>query len=153
MQSLSGHIIQATSAMDDPVFKGASIFITEHNEKGAIGFVFNKPSGRHLNELEEFKHCKPTPLYDGGPMDKEHIFFVHIRPDLIEEGTSIGNSIYSGGNFSQAIADLNEGSISTNQIKLFIGYCGWNTNELETEIAEGSWQVTNTPPQEVFKSF
>lgn len=152
MQSLSGHIIQATSEMDDPVFKGASIFITEHNEKGAIGFVFNKPLGRFLNDLEEFKHCKPIPLYDGGPVDKEHLFFLHTRPDLIEDGTAISNGIYAGGNFNQAIAGLNDESICTNQVCLFTGYCGWNTDELEAEIAEGSWKLINTPPTVIFIS-
>ncbi|MFZ9301374.1 MAG: YqgE/AlgH family protein [Chitinophagaceae bacterium] len=24
---------------------------------------------------------------------------------------------------------------------LFIGYCGWNQDELEKEIEEGSWEV------------
>ncbi|RTL60579.1 MAG: YqgE/AlgH family protein [Sphingobacteriales bacterium] len=153
MQSLHGHIIKATPSMDDPFFTGASIFITEHDEKGAAGFVFNKPSGHFLNQLEEFKHCKSIPLYEGGPVDKEHIFVIHIRPDLIEEGTPISNGIYLGGNFSQAISALGEGAISTSQIKLFIGYCGWNTGELEAEIAESNWQLTPALPQEVFNNY
>jgi putative transcriptional regulator len=150
MQSLCGHIIQALPSMDDPVFKGTVVFIIEHNEKGAAGFVFNKPSGRYLNQLEEFKNCKPVPLYEGGPVDKEHLYFLHLRPDLIEEGKAIKDGIYLGGNFNQAIEALNKGSIETTQLKLFIGYCGWDANELEAEVAEGSWMIPAIFTENIF---
>ena len=35
-------------------------------------------------------------------------------------------------------------------IKIFIGYCGWNTSELEAEIAEGSWLVTDESIDQIF---
>jgi putative transcriptional regulator len=36
------------------------------------------------------------------------------------------------------------------QIKLCIGYCGWNANELEAEIEEGSWIITKANVSIVF---
>ena len=40
--------------------------------------------------------------------------------------------------------------INVKKVRLFIGYCGWNAGELEAEIEEGSWQVTNAPVDLVF---
>ncbi len=71
----AGIFLKSTSQLDDTFFEKTQVFITEYNEKGAIGFVVNRPFSRTFNELEEFKHSKPIPLYDGGPVDQEHLFY------------------------------------------------------------------------------
>lgn len=138
----AGTFINSTSLLDDSFFEKSVILITESNEKGAMGFVVNKLFPRQLNELEEFKEAIPFPLYDGGPVDREHIFFVHQRPDLITGGTLVAGNIYLGGDFKQAILHLNSKAITGKDIKLFIGYCGWDNQELDSEIEEGSWLVS-----------
>lgn len=145
-----GTFLFSMPSLDDLNFEKVVIFITEHNEKGALGFVINKLFPRRLNELVEFKNSIPVPLYAGGPVEKEHIFFLHRRPDLIEQSIPVTASIYMGGNFKQAVEKMNSGVISPGDFKSFIGYCGWNDNELEEEIAEGSWLVINTPVETVF---
>jgi putative transcriptional regulator len=138
----AGTILKSTALLNDTIFEGTTILITEYNEKGAMGFVINKLFDRKLNELEEFKHIIPFPLHDGGPVDREHLFFIHQRPDLIKEGTLVHKSIYFGGDFKTAVQLINERTITQKDIKIFIGYCGWDANELEAEIAEGSWEVS-----------
>lgn len=151
MQLRAGLFLKSTAALnDDTVFSGVIMLITEYNAKGALGFVLNKPFGRSLNELDEFKYSPYFALYEGGPVDQEHLFFVHRRPDLIEEGTSVGSGIYYGGNFSQAVTAINDNSLTTNDIKIFVGYCGWDAGELDAEIAEGSWSIIEGAPEMVF---
>lgn len=139
----AGKFLNSTALLDETFFEKTQVFITEHNEKGVIGFVFNIPFPNRFNELEEFKHSMPFPLYDGGPVDQEHMFFVHQRPDLIKDGTPVTGNICVGGDFEDAVRLINNKTISEKDIKLFIGYCGWNDQELEAEIAEGSWVVSN----------
>jgi putative transcriptional regulator len=31
--------------------------------------------------------------------------------------------------------------LSADEVKIFVGYCGWDAGELESEIEEGSWEV------------
>ena len=150
MQSKTGILLTGSASLDDPNFDEAVIFITEHNEKGATGFVGNKLFARKLNELVAFEDSPPFPLYDGGPMDKEHLFFIHRRPDLITGGTPVTDSIYFGGNFQQAVAHINERSLLQNDIKIFVGYCGWDFGELEEEIKEGSWIVSDAEIETIF---
>jgi putative transcriptional regulator len=152
MKINAGILLTSAPSLEDPNFDEAIIFITEYNEKGAMGFVVNKLFGRKLNELVEFKDSPPFPLYDGGPMDKEHLFFVHRRPDLITGGTPVTDSVYLGGNFKQAIAHINDRSIHQKEIKIFIGYCGWHFNELEEEVEEGSWRVAGATAETIFSS-
>ncbi len=139
----AGTFLQGTSLLNDSFFEQALIFITEYNDKGAMGFVINKLFPRKFNELEEFKTSIPFPLHDGGPVDREHLFFIHRRPDLIRDGMPISGNICLGGDFKEAVRLINNSTITGKDIRLFIGYCGWDDQDLETEIAEGSWQETN----------
>lgn len=152
MKITSGTILKSTPLTNDANFEQVIIFITEHNEKGAMGFVINKKFSRALNELEEFKQSIPFPLYDAGPMEKEQLYFVHRRPDLIEGGILIANTVYLGGNFKQAVAHLKSKTINATEIKIFIGYCGWDFNQLEEELTEGSWIIDDAPEQNIFNT-
>jgi putative transcriptional regulator len=76
---------------------------------------------------------------DGGPVDREHLFVLHKRPDLIDGGEQIPNGLYLGGNMEQVIEAINTKDANPQEIQLFIGYCGWDVGELDAEVEEGSW--------------
>ena len=135
----AGMYLKSSNALNGSFFEHTTILIVEHNEKGTIGFVTNKSFGKSLHELIEFNHSKPFPLMDGGPVDRDHLFVLHNRPDLIEGGKQIPNGFYFGGNMEQVIEAINTGAAGEQEIQVFIGYCGWDEGELEAELEEGSW--------------
>jgi putative transcriptional regulator len=135
----AGIYIKSTALLIGSCFEDTTILIVEHNEAGSTGFVTNKFFGKSLHDLIEFNHSKPFPLMDGGPVDRAHLFVLHKRPDLIEGGKQLTNDLYLGGNMEQVIEVINTGAINQREIQLFIGYCGWDKGELETEVEEGSW--------------
>lgn len=138
----TGTIITATDLLKDTFFENATLLVTEYNDKGAMGFVINKRFSRSLNELEEFKHSPAFPIYDGGPVDREHLYFIHARPDLIAGSEAVSEGLYLGGDFTAAVKAIANGSLTQKEVKILLGYCGWDTGELEAEIAEGSWELT-----------
>lgn len=150
MNISTGKILTSSASIDDPFFDKAVIFITEHNEKGTTAFVVNKIFERPLNALEAFSSSPAFPLYHGGPVDNEHLFFIHRRNDLIPGGTKIINGIYLGGDFKQTIIHINNKTITKQDIKIFLGYCGWDNKELEAELAEGSWDAAESDCEIVF---
>jgi putative transcriptional regulator len=135
----AGIYIKSTTALIGSFFEHTTILIVEHDEAGTTGFVTNKPFEKSLQELIEFNHAKPFPLMDGGPVDRDHLFVLHKRPDLINGGKQIPNGLYLGGNMVQVIQAINTGGANAQEIQLFIGYCGWDLGELEAELEEGSW--------------
>ena len=135
----AGIYINSTEELKGSFFEHTTILIVQHNEEGSLGFVTNKPFGKSLHELIEFNHAKPYPLMDGGPVDREHLFVLHSRPDLIKGGEQIPNGLYLGGNMEQVIEAINSGAANQQEIQVFIGYCGWDEGELEAELIEGSW--------------
>lgn len=139
-----GTCLTATSLLNGTYFENAVIFIHQSTIDGVVGFVVNRVFDRKLNELAEFANSKPIILYDGGPVDREHLFILHRRPELIIGGTHITENIFFGGNFDEAVRLLNNELLPEIHILIFIGYCGWDYGQLEEEIAEGSWQISNT---------
>lgn len=137
----AGIFLESSPSLEDPNFDKAILFITEYNESGATGFVINKPFSRLLNELEEFSHIIPFPIYEGGPVETSKLYFIHRRPDLIESGAEISHGIYYGGDFKQAVEAINNGTLTGSDLKILIGYCGWDPGQLEKEIEEGSWAI------------
>ncbi len=151
MNLQAGITLKSTAALKDTIFADAVIFLTEYNEGGAVGFIINRPFNRSLNELQEFKWSPAFPLFEGGPVDHEHVFFLHRRPDIIQDGTPVGDGVFWSGNFRQAVNGINNKMLSSTDIKIFVGYCGWDTGELEAEIVEGSWIVTQRTGESVFE--
>ncbi|RAJ81912.1 putative transcriptional regulator [Chitinophaga dinghuensis] len=139
---MNAGIFLHSTEQDNSIFDDALLFITEYNEKGAMGFIVNKRFSRNINELAEFSTSIPFPIYEGGPVDQEHLFFLHQRPDLISDGEYVKGNIYLGGDFKTAMVLINTGIITEKDIRIFIGYCGWDDDQLEDEIQAGSWVVT-----------
>jgi putative transcriptional regulator len=139
----AGIYIKSSSELIGDFFENTTILIVKHNEEGTVGFVTNKAFGKSLHELIEFHHSKPFSLMDGGPVDRDHLFVLHKRPDLIEGGEPVCNGLYMGGNMEQVIQAINTHATNKEDIQLFIGYCGWDEGELEAELEEGSWILSN----------
>ena len=137
----AGIDIKSTAELNGSFFEDTTILIVEHNEDGSIGFVTNKSFGKSLHELIEFNHSKPFPLMDGGPVDRDHLFVLHKRPDIIEGGKEIPNGLYFSGNMEQVVEAINTMATGKEEIQIFIGYCGWDAGELEAELEDGSWLI------------
>jgi len=135
----AGSVLISAPSLEDPYFDKVVIYITEYNEKGALGFVMNRLFERKFNELTEFRNSKPFPLYEGGPVEREKLYFIHRIPGFIAPGTPVADGVYYGGHFKQAVEYINTAGDAERNIRLFIGYSGWDAHELEQEIEEGSW--------------
>ena len=51
--NLTHHFLIAMPSMADPHFAHTLIYVCEHNEKGALGIVINKPIDMTLSSLFE----------------------------------------------------------------------------------------------------
>ena len=61
---------------------------------------------------------------------------------MISNSTEISNGIYWGGDFESTKRLINEGKISKNNIRFFLGYTGWDEKQLESEMENNSWIIT-----------
>jgi putative transcriptional regulator len=130
----------ATTQLHDTYFEKSVIFIHECNARDVIGFMVNRPYQRQLQELVEFNYSKPIALFEGGPVDHEHLYVLHTHA-AIADSTLITQHVHRGGNLHQLVQLANKGLIQPNAYRIFLGYCGWDTDQLQEELTEGSWQT------------
>jgi len=146
-----GNILIADPILDELYFRRGVILISEHNEDGTIGFVLNKEIDLRINEaIEDFGNIS-LPVYLGGPVSKDNLYYVHTVGKLIKESRPITNKLFFGGHFDTLKTLIIEGKIKENEVRFFLGYSGWAPGQLEEELKEESWFVGNIKRKYVFE--
>ncbi|WP_282628309.1 YqgE/AlgH family protein [Empedobacter sedimenti] len=137
-----GTILVAKPTLTNDIFQRSVILITEHVESGSVGFILNRtsslPISIFVSEIEN-----GSIVYEGGPVDKDNIYYIHKRPDLVRNSEWITEDIYWSGVYEDVREAVNNGSIKDDEIKFFIGYCGWSPKQILNELKENSWSVTD----------
>lgn len=134
-------LIAEPSILNDRSFNRSVVLLTEHNKTGSIGFIMNKPMSYVMSDLVPEIDCD-FPVYNGGPVSKENLYFIHSIPELIPNSVKITEGIYWGGNFDSVSKLLISKKITPKDIRFFLGYAGWEANQLNEELTEDSWVVS-----------
>jgi putative transcriptional regulator len=82
-------------------------------------------------------------------MDTVH--FIHRNPELISGGLEILPGVFWGGKFDNVVTALNQGLLEPGKIKFFIGYSGWTEGQLDGEVKDKSWILSQTDARLVFE--
>ncbi len=81
-------------------------------------------------------------IYNGGPVDQDNLYFIHTIPDLIPGSVEISHNIYWGGNFDSVIQLIKSEQLADTDIRFFLGYSGWENNQLDEELTANTWIVS-----------
>lgn len=141
----SGTILISEPFLVDYYFKRTVILLPEHNEKGSMGFVVNKPLNMNVNEVLSDFPLFDAPLYSGGPVQNDMLYFVHSLGKLIEGSQRITKDLYWGGDFEKLKALIISGKATPANVRFFAGYSGWEKGQLDNEIEHKSWLIADTP--------
>lgn len=136
-----GHLLVAEpSTLGDISFNRSVVFLAEHNSEGSVGFIMNKPLSYTIEDLVPEIEASFI-VYNGGPVEQDNLYFIHNTPKLIPNSVEIADGIFWGGDFEITKNLINEGKLTKNNIRFFLGYSGWNSNQLEQELKENAWLV------------
>ena len=133
-------LVAEPSIIGDVSFNRSVVLLAEYNEHGSVGFILNKPLDYNLNDFVPDINST-LPVYNGGPVEQDNLYFIHRIPELIPESVEISNGIFWGGDFATIVELLNAGRLSSDQIRFFLGYSGWASEQLEQELEVHSWVV------------
>jgi putative transcriptional regulator len=140
MEPQKGDLLISEPFLRDPNFSRTVILLCEHNAEGSFGFVLNKPASVAIHQLLD-KINRQDEVFIGGPVQQNMLQFIHCNNSLIEGGLEVKSGIYWGGNFEQMITCLENGLISSDEIRFFVGYSGWGVGQLDGEMALNSWII------------
>ena len=133
-------LVAEPSIIGDVSFNRSVVLLAEYNENGSVGFILNKPLKHKLRDFVPEVNSK-LPVYNGGPVEQDNLYFIHCIPEIIPDSIEISNGIYWGGDFSAIIDLLKEDKLKKDQIRFFLGYSGWESEQLEQELEVNSWVV------------
>lgn len=140
-----GRVLIAEPFLQGSYFNRAIIFLANYDETGTVGFILNKEVDYPVNELwDEFPKYK-NKFHLGGPVGIDSLYYVHTLGNLIPNSQHIMGNLYWGGDFESLKQLIDEGKVKPNQIRLFLGYSGWEPGQLEEELKDNSWLVSDIP--------
>ena len=131
-------LIADPSILHDDSFNRSIILLTEHNENSSVGFILNRPLKFTVRDLIPEIDCS-FKIYQGGPVEQDNLYFIH---KLIPNSIQVGQNIFWGGNFDSLKILLKEKEIESTEIRFFLGYSGWAKIQLEEEVSNNSWFVS-----------
>ncbi|NOY37171.1 MAG: YqgE/AlgH family protein [Chlorobi bacterium] len=149
----AGRVLVSEPFLPDENFRRSIVFLAEHNEKGTIGFVLNKPIKAHIHELvNDFPDVEFT-VSLGGPVATDTLHYIHTLGPVIPDSKRVYRNIYWGGDYDAIKKMISLGTIGTEQIRFFVGYAGWGQGQLEREISENSWVATHIRPEMIMSGY
>jgi putative transcriptional regulator len=141
--NLTSHFLIAMPAMSDPNFSRTLTFICEHNERGALGIVVNRPIEVTLATLLRQVEIDPPqspmaeqPIYFGGPVQFDHGFVLHRPVGAWKSTLPVGDI---GLTTSRDILEAMAAGEGPSDHLVALGYAGWGAGQLEDEILRNGW--------------
>ncbi len=144
-----GKLLIAEPFLDEDYFRRAIIYLCEHNNEGSFGFVINNFINIKLSDLDETFPDIETKISLGGPMEINSLYFLHKLGDKIQNSALVENGIYIGGDFQELTALIKEDNAIMNEVRFFIGYSGWAADQLESEIKNNTWIVSDNNAENI----
>lgn len=131
-------LVAEPSIIGEASFTRSVILLADYTLKGAVGFILNKPLQYSINDLVPSVRASFT-IYNGGPVEQDNLYFIHNIPELIPKSIEISDGIYWGGDFETTKMLINNNQIDKKNIRFFLGYTGWDSQQLESEIESKTW--------------
>ncbi|MET3116895.1 putative transcriptional regulator [Undibacterium sp. GrIS 1.8] len=146
--NLTNHFLIAMPSMLDPIFGGTVIYLCEHNQRGAMGLVINKPTDLTVAglfdridlKLEIIPNSHPMrekPVMFGGPVQDDRGFVLHAPVGKFSSSLKVTDEI--AFTTSRDVLEAVASGDGPEQVMVSIGYAGWSAGQLEQEILANGW--------------
>ena len=149
-KSLMGKFLVAGRELQDPNFRESVVLLVRHTERGAVGVIVNRPTPMPLStlapELDGANRAGTVNM--GGPVEPDTVQLL-VRSSGNLRGA---DPVLDDVQFSRS-AELLGRLLSTEpagRYRIFMGYAGWGSGQLESEIDRGDWHVVPATAREVF---
>lgn len=137
-----GKVLISEPFLRDTTFGRSVVLLVDHTQEGSMGLTVNKPLPLLLNDIiKEFKYIDDIPLYRGGPIGTDTLFYLHTLSD-IPGALPVNDNLYLNGDFNAIKKYVLQGNTIAGHIRFFLGYSGWECEQLKEEILENTWIIS-----------
>ncbi len=147
-----GRVLISEPFLNDTYFRRSVVLLTEHTDEGSVGFVLNKPVDLSVNDvLSDFPEID-TEVSIGGPVNTNTIHYIHTIGEIIPNSVKVLDNLYWGGDFEVLKEMIRANKIGEAEIRFFLGYAGWSAKQLENELSENAWLVSEMHTEQIMRS-
>lgn len=152
--ALGGRLLVATPQLEDPNFSRAVVLVLEHGEPGAVGLVLDRPMGVPVGEILPpwgalAAAVPPGVMFTGGPVQPDAVVgMARLAPGA--DAPVPWRAVAPDAGVVDLSVPPEEQHAALDAARLFSGYAGWSSGQLEDEIEEGSWFVVDAMPGDAF---
>ena len=138
----AGKVLVMERKTADPVFGESVVLLIHYRADGVVGLMLNRAAGVPLSRLRELNGTsnRSDPVFVGGPVELGEVRALARAPKAPPEADHVGGDLYVLQTKRGLEAALKE-SNGPNDIRIYLGYCGWSIPQLQNEMARGSWHI------------
>lgn len=146
--TMKGQLLISAGGLYDPNFRHTVVLIGEHDSRGAVGVVLNRPSEIRVADavppLGELVGPADV-IHEGGPVEpRQPVLLAELRrPDLVDV-LAFGAVGFLTGDVDPALRE------NLVRARVFAGHAGWGAGQLEAEMDEGAWILEPATAADVF---
>lgn len=148
---LTGRLLVATPALEDPSFDRVVILVLDHDEDGALGVVLNRrsevPAGEAASGWQDLV-ADPPVVFGGGPVEPDAV--VALGRTVARVGPDGGGFLDDHVRLVDLSADPVLEQLELHSLRVFAGYAGWAPGQLEGELLQGAWFAVDAEASDVF---
>ncbi|MFC4036364.1 YqgE/AlgH family protein [Streptomyces polygonati] len=151
--SLTGRLLVATPRLADPNFDRAVVFLLDHDRKGSLGVVLNRPTGVEVGDvLEPWAPLAVAPrvVFQGGPVSLDSALGLAVVPGEPAADGESGLLGWRRVHGAIGLVDLEAPpellAAELGSLRIFAGYAGWGPGQLEQELVAGAWYLVDSEP-------
>jgi putative transcriptional regulator len=148
----AGRLLVATPSLVDPNFDHTVVLLLDVDDGGALGVVLNRRSGMGVGEiLPDWSDACSSPqvVFRGGPVAMDSALAVALLAEPAQEPVGFRRS-YGGVGVVDLDTPTEVLAPAVRAVRVFAGYAGWGSGQLDAEIEEGAWVVVESLPEDVF---
>ena len=147
MDSLQGKLLVSSPALVDPNFRKTVVLIAHHDDDGAMGLVLSRPSdvpGATAAPALDGLPGADDPVFVGGPVEPTSLMVLAEFDDVDEAAAPIF------GRLGFMPADAEPQDLAIQRLRIFAGYSGWSSGQLEAELDEPAWLIVDAEADDAF---
>lgn len=146
-----GDLLIARPYLGEPFFNHAVVLLLDvESDSTVMGLSLNISTDLKLSDLlPAWPGGEKVDVYCGGPCENDRLFMLHTLGDRFEGSIPVAPGIYLGGNLEDVVEYVESGGQVEGKMRFFVGYAGWEGDQLRQELEENTWAVAAPAKEDI----
>jgi putative transcriptional regulator len=148
----AGKCLVAARNLPDPNFGGSVVLLAEYGKDGAMGLIINVPTDVPVSRvLGDMKGAgeRSEVVYFGGPVATTGVVALRRAGGAGTDSRRVIEGVHLITSRESLEAAIASGA-KPGELRVYLGYAGWGSGQLEREMARGAWHVVPADADLVF---